>query len=310
MPENKPMELRQLRYFVKAAECLSFTKAARSLCIAESSLSVQIKQLEAELDTPLFNRERKQIELTEAGEKLLPYAKLVMSNMQDASMVIRDINEMRSGSLRIGGIFSLCSLLTDTLVRFTEEYPQIKVKMVCKSGRRLFELLRDNELDFVLTFDAPNQDELLDSLELFSTTLAVLVHKDHPLAKQEQISLAALCEYRLALPERGMHVRDVIEERFPDLMQKLNAQLELNDVNILYQLINTKHWISIMPHSLEQDNPDLRAIKLIEKNTEIRAALYWRKGRFQKTATKIFIEMLQKHLNESIVVYYYKNKIY
>ena len=109
--------------------------------------------------------------------------------------------------------------------------------MVCKSGRRLFELLRENELDFVLTFESPNPDDLLDSIELFSTSLAVLVHKDHPLAKLEQVSLTALRAYRLALPEKGMHVRDVIEERFPDILQELDAQLELNDVNILYQLI-------------------------------------------------------------------------
>lgn len=303
------MEIRQLRCFVKAAEYLSFTKAARYVCIAESSLSVQIKQLETELGVILFSRERKQIELTEGGEKLLPYAKLVISNVQDVSMVIQDINEMRGGSLRIGGIFSLCSLLTDTLVCFSEKYPLIKVKMVCKSGRRLFELLRENELDFVLTFESPNPDDLLDSIELFSTSLAVLVHKDHPLAKLEQVSLTALRVYRLALPEKGMHVRDVIEERFPDILQELDAQLELNDVNILYQLINTKHWVSIMPQSLERDAPNIRAIRLSEKNAEIRAALYWRKGRYHKAAAKIFIEMLQKSLYESVEVYYYKNKM-
>lgn len=120
------MEIRQLRCFVKAAEYLSFTKAARYVCIAESSLSVQIKQLETELGVILFSRERKQIELTEAGEKLLPYAKLVISNVQDVSMVIQDINEMRGGSLRIGGIFSLCSLLTDTLVCFRKSILSLK----------------------------------------------------------------------------------------------------------------------------------------------------------------------------------------
>lgn len=303
------MEIRQLKYFVKAAEYLSFTKAARAVCVAESSLSVQIKQLETELGVTLFSRERKQIELTEAGVKFFPYAKLVLGNIQDASMAVQDLSEMRSGSLRIGGIFSLCSLLTDTLVLFSDRYPQIKVKMICKSGRRLFELLRDNDLDFVLTFEAPVRDELLDYTELFSTSLAVLVHKDHPLAKLPQVSPEALSEYRLALPERGMHVRDIVEERFPELMKKVNPQLELNDVNILYQLINTRHWISIMPQSIERDDKELRAIKLVGTNTEIRAALYWRKGRCHKMAAQIFIEMLEKSLSENVDIYCYKNKL-
>lgn len=69
------MEIRQLRCFVKAAEYLSFTKAARYVCIAESSLSVQIKQLEAELGVILFSRERKQIELTEGGGEVVALCK-------------------------------------------------------------------------------------------------------------------------------------------------------------------------------------------------------------------------------------------
>ncbi|MDP4185021.1 MAG: LysR family transcriptional regulator substrate-binding protein [Bacteroidota bacterium] len=216
---------------------------------------------------------------------------------------------MRVGSLRIGGIFSLCSLLTDTLVDFSVKFPGIKVKMVCKSGRRLFEMLQNNELDFALTFESPVKDDLLDSIELFHSPLSVIVHKNHPLAKLDKISLNSLRGYSLALPERGMHVRDILEERFPDIMQNLKVQLELNDVNILYQLINTNHWISIMPQSTERDDENLRAVKLNESNTDVQAALYCRKGSYYRNAAKVFIEMLQKSLSENVAIYFLKNKI-
>lgn len=303
------MELRQLKYFIKAAELLNFTQAAKSACIAESSLSIQIKRLEGELGTALFKREKKRVELTEAGEKLLPYARLVMTNIQDASIAVKDVEEMRSGLLRIGGIFSLSSLITDTLANFSIEYPGIQVKMLCKSGRRLFEMLRSNELDMVFTFEAPNIDEQLDSIELFRSPLMVIVHKEHPLAKREELSLNDLQGWSLALPERGMHARDVLEGRFPDKMRQLQVQLELNDINILYKLIHTKHWISVMPLSTKKDEKDLVAIRLTEAHTDIKAALYWRKDSYRKIAAETFIGMLLKDLSDNPVLYCYRNNL-
>ncbi len=73
------MELRQIRYFVRLAECLSFSEAARSLCITQSTLSQQIKQLENEFDTLLFERTSHSVALTEAGRELLPVARKAIS---------------------------------------------------------------------------------------------------------------------------------------------------------------------------------------------------------------------------------------
>ena len=72
------MELRQLRYFLKVAELLSFSEAAKNLFITQSTLSQQIKQLETELDTMLFERNSHEVSLTEAGEKLVRYAEKVV----------------------------------------------------------------------------------------------------------------------------------------------------------------------------------------------------------------------------------------
>lgn len=304
------MEIRQLKYFIKAAEYQNFTKASKAVCIAESSLSVQIKQLETELGVELFVREKRRVELSEAGKKLLPYARLLIADMKEAATAVQDVNEMRSGSLRIGGIFSLCSLLTDTLVPFSIKYPRINVKIVSKSGKRLFEMLHANELDFVLTFDSPVRDSRLDRIELFDSPLAVIAHKEHPLSKHDQISLEALSGYPLALPERGMHVRDILEERFPEVMQTLNIQSELNDVNILYQLVCTKHWISVMPQSIQRDHNRIKAIKLSEKNKQMTAAVYWKKGGYRKRTVEVFMKMFEENLNNSDVLYRYRNEIF
>ena len=72
------MELRQLRYFLKVAELLNFSEASKALFVTQSTLSQQIKQLETELDTTLFERNSHEVTLTEAGQKLVRYAQKVV----------------------------------------------------------------------------------------------------------------------------------------------------------------------------------------------------------------------------------------
>ncbi|MDP4240520.1 MAG: LysR family transcriptional regulator, partial [Bacteroidota bacterium] len=85
------MEIRQLKYFIKSADLLNFTNAAKASNITESTLSQQIKQLETELNIALFKREKKRVELTEAGEMLLPYARRTVADSEDAIQRMKDL---------------------------------------------------------------------------------------------------------------------------------------------------------------------------------------------------------------------------
>ena len=95
------MELRQLKYFVKTAETLNFSEAAKASFVTQSTLSQQIKQLEQELDTALFVRDSHSVVLTESGAQLLPYAKQTLQCAGACIDRVRDLKEMLSGSLNI-----------------------------------------------------------------------------------------------------------------------------------------------------------------------------------------------------------------
>jgi DNA-binding transcriptional LysR family regulator len=96
------MELRHLRYFVVVAEELSFTEAARRLGMAQPPLSVQIRQLETELDAPLFDRSQRQVRLTEAGSEFLKEAQAVLARVDEAAERIRNAAAGRAGAIRLG----------------------------------------------------------------------------------------------------------------------------------------------------------------------------------------------------------------
>lgn len=102
------MELRQLRYFVKVAETLNFSEAAKALFVTQSTLSQQIKQLEQDLDTPLLIRSSHSVALTEAGMELLPFALKTLNDAELCVSRVNDLKEVLCGSLNIG-VTSLAS---------------------------------------------------------------------------------------------------------------------------------------------------------------------------------------------------------
>ena len=146
------MELRQLKYFAEAASTLNFTESARNLNITQSTLSQQIKQLECELKTLLFDRLGKKVILTEAGVSFLPYAKQTLMDAEAGKQTLMDLRNIEAGSLKIGVTYSLSNLLTETLLLFTKKYPQINIEVVYCSSYDLLELLKTHEVDCILSF--------------------------------------------------------------------------------------------------------------------------------------------------------------
>ena len=184
------MELRQLKYFVKTAETLNFSEAARLLFITQSTLSQQIRSLEQELGTMLFVRDSHGVVLTESGEKLLPQAKKTLFDAEVCSETINDLKLMLSGTLNIGITYSFYPVLTETLLAFMREHPAIKLNIFYKTMEELMVMLSKKELDFVLSFRPSLPQPEIESHVLFDNSLSVIVNKNHPLADKDKCSLS------------------------------------------------------------------------------------------------------------------------
>src|SRR5579884_1839838 len=113
------MELHQLRYFVAVAEDLHFTRAAARLGVAQPSVSSQIRRLEADLGEALFDRSSAGVSLTQAGEVLLPLARRVMADVDEAAVLVQEVGRLGRGRLALGATPSLCTgLLPEVLARY------------------------------------------------------------------------------------------------------------------------------------------------------------------------------------------------
>ena len=286
------MELRQLKYFVKSAEYLNFSVAAKHLYITQSTLSQQIKQLEFELGFELFLRNSRHISLTEAGEEFLPFARKTIQDAEDGVQRLHDLQHVKAGKLRVGVTYSLSTVLTEGVIEFMKAYPGIKLEVCYKTVNELLELLRENKLDFILSykplFEAPD----VDSMPLFDNALAVVVSKDHPLAYRKNITLSELAGLQLVLPSHDLQARMMLERLIQGKNVEYSSRLELNETNILLQMVSTGSYATILSTSAVFGNVRFKAIPIDEPGNVMQASLLSLKGAYQKSAAREFIKIL------------------
>lgn len=291
------MELRQLKYFAKAAETLNFSDAAKALNIAQSSLSQQIKQLEDELGVQLFLRNSHSIRLTEAGELMLPHALRTIHDAEACTDRIHDLRQLLTGTLNVGVTHSFSPILTETVVSFMKLYPRIKLNVIYKPMGELMELLAKRELDFVLAF-RPNQTMPdVESHILFQNSLSAVVNAGHPLARKEKVTLTELEHYDLALPSKGLQARNAFDSVITPY-NNFHIRLELNEVNILLRLIRQTNLVTVLAEDSIFNAHEVKAVPLDVPDNEMVGCVHILKDTYHKHSIKEFIRLL----TESIAV--------
>ncbi|MCB1056287.1 MAG: LysR family transcriptional regulator, partial [Acidobacteria bacterium] len=198
------MELHQLRYFVAVAEAGSFSNAARRCHVAQPSLSQQIKKLEIDLGQELFERHPSGVVLTEAGHALLPRARRVLSEVQEAAAALRSDIDDGAGPLAVGAIPTMAPyVLPPVLAPFSQRFPRCELTVREDLTDRLIEALLAYELD-VAVLSTPIEEELVDVEVLGSERLLLAAPPGYPLPADHDVSLGAL-EHEPTIVVHEMH---------------------------------------------------------------------------------------------------------
>ncbi len=291
------MELRQLKYFIKTAEMLNFTEASKQLFITQSTLSQQIKQLETELQVMLFDRIGKKIFLTEAGSEFLPYAKKTVADSEHGVQRLRDLQNIQTGELRIGVVFTLSDLLTSTIISFSKKYPKIKLVVIYRPVNELLNLLKERQLDLILSYKPDEEDNQIEYYGLFDSNLSVIVNYKHPLIAMREVQLDTLKQYPLVLPSVGSQARSMIDKLLSSRHVHLTPQIEITSMTIMMNLVETGHWIAVMSETLIRGHNKLRAIPIAGKKTQMHPAVIVLKDSYQKVSANKFMNILLESQN-------------
>jgi LysR family cyn operon transcriptional activator len=288
------MEVRQLNYFIRAAELLHFTAAADASFVTQSTLSQQIKQLEEELGMLLFDRVGKQVRLTEAGNVFLVHARQVILDIKKARQAIFELDNMVNGELRIGVTYAFSSLLLPALTPFSEKYPGIMLHVEYGTAGALEHKLRVADLDFMVAFHEQEDNVGLEVQPLFSSRIMMVVAKENPLAKLHKISLKELGKLELILPSNGFSSRDELDEIFRKNNISPKIKIEMNDVHSLLSMVASGRWATIINEKAISTWDNLIAIPISGQELYKQAFILWQKGVYRKKSAMLFMEELMK----------------
>jgi DNA-binding transcriptional LysR family regulator len=210
------MEFRHVRYFITVAEELNFTRAAERLHIAQPPLSRQIQQLEEEIGTSLFARDRRRVQLTPAGQLFLQEARKLVAQLEHALAVVRSETRDHVGIVRVGIAASLGEKLARALAAHEKRFPLVEI-----AGKDIWSTLQNRALlerTIDVGFLRPPVDRRLISEHLFYEPVRVLVARSNPLAKLKSVHVQQLAGETLLLPER--HVSSGIYDKVLEIYRK------------------------------------------------------------------------------------------
>ncbi|KJH66957.1 DNA-binding transcriptional regulator, LysR family [Chromobacterium violaceum] len=250
------MELRHLRYFLAVAEELHFTRAAERLHIGQPPLSQQIQALEAELGAPLFRRHQRKVELTAAGQQLLPRARQILADSAAAAAAVRRAADGETGELRIGFTSSLplTPILHHSLQHYRQAYPEVRLTLSEMFTAGQFDALERRQLDLgFVRFNGPTPSPLIRVEELHRDRLLAVVPSAHPLAERKTLPLKLLAgEPLIGYPrESGSGLSDVVRQLALQNGLELKMVQEAGEAITQIGLVAAGVGIAILPSPLE-----------------------------------------------------------
>lgn len=290
------MELRQLKSFLRVAETLNFSEAAKSLCMTQSTLSQQIKQLEADLDVQLLIRTSHNVALTEAGTELIHFARQAIDSAELCRTRINDLKTVRCGNLNIGVTYSFSSILTETLVTFMKYFPNVRLNIYYRPMSELMEMLRSRTVDFVLAFRPNDIMTDINSRVLFQSHLSAIVGDGHSLAHQKKVTLNQLSDYQFAMPAKGLQARNTFDKIAHHYNLNLNIRIELNEVDILLKLIRQNRLVTILAETSADGEAGIKAIPIDTPENEMVGCVHTLKDSYHKKSMYEFLDLLSESM--------------
>jgi DNA-binding transcriptional LysR family regulator len=226
------MEIRHLRYFLAVAEELSFTRAAAALRIAQPPLSTQIRALESELGVELFDRSRRAIALTAAGQALIPEARRILTDIEQAVRIVQRAGDGTVGTLVVGFVPSaMHGALPHILRRYREEFPGVELSLHERAPDELLSLLHERRIDVALLY-APFYDDALHTQRVSTEELVAALPQHHQLAPSKVIDVCQLAPHPLILP---------IRHETPGLYSRIKRVLD--ECHVSFTVVQRDVWM-------------------------------------------------------------------
>ena len=249
------MELRQLRAFVSIAETHTFTAAAERMHVTQAAISMQIRQLERELGTALFIRTPRRVVLTEAGEKLIERARVILREHDAALAEMAELTGAERGRLRLGSASAMVSAdpLPQILKELRSHHPNAEISVKTGTSDELVKQILAGDLDLAFV-SMPVEARGIETDLLTKDELVAIASPRHPMARNRVISAFALAGEKLILGERGGNTRRLIDEFFAEAGLKPTVSMELSRQSAIKRMVEEDMGVGIVPRKTAHED--------------------------------------------------------
>jgi LysR family transcriptional regulator, hydrogen peroxide-inducible genes activator len=260
------MELQQLRYFCAIADTGSFSRAAQKTHVSQPSLSQQIRKLEDELGTRLFDRLGRTVELTELGRAFLPRARAVLRDLEAARTDVMERKTSISGPISVGVIPTIAPyFLPPILATFSRKYPEVRVTVAEEITPVLLERLRAGTMDLaVVALPLQARIHEFQSFPLMAEKLYAVLPKQHALAKRRAVSLDELQDDPFLLLRDGHCFRETAVAACKRARLNPKIIFESGQFSSILSMVSAGLGVSIVPAMALEKRPGCQYVPLAD----------------------------------------------
>lgn len=291
------MEIRQLQTFVQVAQLESFSKTAEMLGYSQSAITVQMRLLETELNTRLFDRMGKRVVLTPQGREFLKSANKILYEVNKASKSMNEEREL-TNPLHVGTIESLCTAkFPRILSEFHSLHPRVNLQITIDSPEKLIRMMEHNELDLIYILDTPRWDENWVKVMELAEPVVFVASAASKFAGKDRLVLDDILQEPFFLTEKHANYRQALDQQLALRRQSISPVLEISDTAFIIRMLELNQGLSFLPYfAVEQDIYKHRIITLDVKDIHISMyrQIFYHKNKFRTREMEEFIRLADK----------------
>lgn len=286
------MDNQNLKAFITVANCGSFSESANRLHLTQSAISKRIAQLEQQIGKKLFDRIARQVSLTEAGQALLPRAKLILQEYESALQAINDLSGAPSGTLRLAISHHLgLHRLPPILKQFAQQYPNVTLDIEFMDSEKAYEQVLHGQSEVAVITLALDSHHNIHSQKIWNDPLRFICAQDHPLAALKAPTLNHLAEYPIILPGLNTYTGRIIQNLFHQQGIPLKAPMSTNYLETISTMVEIGLGWSVLPETLVRG---LHVMTFREVNIERELGYIHHTKRSLSNAATVFLALLDQ----------------
>ena len=291
------MDLDQLHTFLEIVRLKSFSKAAQTCYRTQPAISAQVRQLEQELNTTLFERLGTKIAITTAGKILADYAEQILDLRRRAQDQINELERVPRGELVIAANEATCIyVLPHVFSQYKKEFPNVQLSVDRSYGTRVVQAVVDNLADFGIA-QLPVQEKRLQVAKIHSDEIKLLLPANHPLTSHKTISPRDLTGHPLLLPKSG-NTRTRLSVWLEPVENQIQISMELDSTEMIKQFVVAGLGLSFLAASNCREEVaagKLSVLSLAPEPMIRRLGLIYRKDKALSKAALGFIRVILEH---------------